>query len=364
MSISINGTAGLTFNDASTQNTAAKVGMVNRIINGDMRIDQRNAGASVAVGAGTYNIDRFQTVRFGSAATMTQQRVTTAPTGFTNSLMFTVGTAVSPGATDQSQIYQLIEGYNVADLGWGTANAQTITLSFWVRSSVTGTYGIGVRNGGANRAYVASYTVNSANIFEYKTVTIAGDTSGTWATDNTAGLTVFWDLGVGSTYSQSSGSWQANSSIAGLTGGTKLIATAAATFYITGVQLEKGSTATSFDYRDYGRELAMCQRYGLRVEQQQNTGGVSSAAATTNVRFTFPVVMRATPTAALIVAGSWIVGNDFSANYTASSASITAQNLTPAGGRVNIGGFTFSTNAFVAGTDAAGTAVMFMSAEI
>ena len=242
----------------STDLQASTFGFKNRLINGDMRIDQRNAGAAVSAD-NSYPVDRFQMGKAGSQ-TFTAQRSTTAPTGFTNSLAITIGTGSAPAATDRLTVAQAIEGFNVSDLGWGTANALAITVSFQVRSSLTGTFGVAFRNVGGNRSYVSSFTISAANTFETKTFTIPGDTSGVWAVDSAAGLFLNFDLGCGTTFSTTAGSWLAGNFL-GLTGGTKLNSTSGATFYITGVQLEKGSTATAYDFRDYGRELIMCQRY-------------------------------------------------------------------------------------------------------
>ena len=242
---------------------AQYTGFKNRIINGAMMIDQRNAGAALTVNSGTdyFAVDRFTSVGTSAAGVFTVQRSTTAPTGFINSLLATVTTADSSlGTTNQYYVSQIIEGLNVADLAWGSASAQTITLSFWVRSSVTGTYGGSIRNSATDRSYAFTYTINSANTFEYKTVTIAGDTSGTWLTTNGVGMHVIWQFGLGSTRVTTAGSWAAGN-YKGASGVTNLMATNGATFYITGVQLEEGSTATSFDYRPYGTELALCQRY-------------------------------------------------------------------------------------------------------
>ena len=162
----------------------------NRIYNGAMMIDQRNAGASVTISGSSYVVDRFKVYKTNASATVTSQRTTTAPVGFTNSLLYSVTTGAATGAGDYSQIYQAIEGFNIADLGWGTANAQAVTLSFWVRSSVTETYGVCFTNVAGTRCYVASYTVNSANTWEQKTVSIAGDTTGSWPTDNSARIIV------------------------------------------------------------------------------------------------------------------------------------------------------------------------------
>jgi hypothetical protein len=241
--------------------TAQYYSFKNRIINGAMVIDQRNAGASVTLSTTTqYPVDRFPAYKGTSGATVTAQRSTTAPAGFTNSIIFTASTGATPAAGDINATWQTIEGFNFADMGWGTANAQTVTLSFWVRSSVTGTYSVSFQNSAANRFYVATYTVNSANTWEQKSITVSGDTSGTWATDNSTGIQITWDLGYGSNFNGTAGSWGA-STIRRTSGSVQLIATTGATFYITGVQLEKGSTATSFDYRPYGTELALCQRY-------------------------------------------------------------------------------------------------------
>jgi hypothetical protein len=362
----IDGSNGITFPDTSKQYNSY-YNFKNRIINGAMVIDQRNAGASVTINTSnpTYTLDRWGAGATENAKFTVQRNAgsVTPPAGFTNYLGVTSSSAYSVVAGDYFYVGQRIEGFNIADLNWGTANAQTVTLSFWVRSSLTGTFGGALVNDAYNRGYPFSYSISAANTWEQKSITIAGDTTGTWLTTNGLGIVITFGLGVGSTNSGTAGAWAAAGEISA-TGATSVVGTNGATFYITGVQLEKGTQATSFDYRAYGTELALCQRYGLRVDQQQNTGGVSSAAATTNTRFTFPVTMRAAPTASLITAGSWIVGNDFSANFTAASASITAQQLTPAGGRVSVGGFTFSSNAFVAGTDTAGTAVMFMNSEL
>jgi hypothetical protein len=177
-----------------------------------------------------------------------------------NSIIFTASTGATPAVTDANGVWQVIEGNNVADLGWGTANAQAVTISFWVRSSVTGTYSVSLTNSAVNRFYVATYTVNAANTWEQKTITVAGDTSGTWLTNNGFGIQIVWDLGYGTNFNGSAGAW-GSSTIRRTSGSVQFVATTGATFYITGVQLEKGSTATSFDYRPYGTELALCQRY-------------------------------------------------------------------------------------------------------
>jgi hypothetical protein len=258
----------------SSVNGGPIAGSRNRIINGDMRIDQRNAGASVTVNSSNnfYAVDRSFGTGQVTDGVFTVQRSTTAPTGFRNSLIATVTTAdASLGATQQYVVGQNIEGFNVADLGWGAAGAQTVTLSFWVRSSLTGTFGGAVVNSGFNRSYPFTYTISAANTFEYKTVTIAGDTSGTWLTDSGVGLRLLFSLGAGSTYIGAAGSWS-GSYLAGATGQTQVIGTNGATFYITGVQLEPGSTATPFERRSYGQELSLCQRYYYRIGGNSEVG--------------------------------------------------------------------------------------------
>lgn len=267
MSISVSGSQ-ITFNDGSTQDTAATAGLVNRIINGNMVIDQRNAGASVTptdTGAGTYTVDRFY-ARISQASKVAYQQnagSVTPPAGFVNYIGLTSTSAYSITSTDHFALTQAIEGLNVADLAWGTVNAQPITLSFWVRSSLTGTFGGSLANASVNRCYVYSYTISSANTWEYKTVTIAGDTSGTWATNNTVGLYINWNIGAGSSTTGTAGSW-GSTFYRSVTGQTSVVGTNGATFYITGVDLRKGSTAPSAynrDWRPYGTELQLCQRY-------------------------------------------------------------------------------------------------------
>ena len=241
--------------------TASNMAGRNRIINGDMRIDQRNAGASVTLNGGeSYSTDRFACgdVTDGS---FTAQQVSDAPAGFINSLKCTITSADTSLTTNQSAyVYQTVEGLNIADLAWGTASATTITLSFWVKSSLTGTFGGALRNSAANRAYPFTYAISASNTWEQKTVTIAGDTSGTWLTTNGVGINLQFSLGAGPDRLGTAGAWNANNNV-GATGQVQVIGTNGATWQITGVQLEAGSVATPFEHRQYGQELALCQRY-------------------------------------------------------------------------------------------------------
>jgi hypothetical protein len=278
-------------------------GFRNRIINGDMGIDQRNAGASVSTSSGTlvYTLDRWAANYSQTSKYTVQQNAgsVTPPTGFTNYLGVTSTSAYSVLSGDYFMVNQRIEGFNVADLGWGTANAAAVTLSFWVRSSLTGTFGGVITNSAQNRSYPFTYTISAANTWELKTITIAGDTTGTWLTNNGQGLFVNFGLGVGSTYSGTAGAWS-GSNLYSATGATSVVGTNGATFYITGVQLEVGSVATPFERIDYGTELALCQRYYFKLTPK-NTGYFSSGYnnSTTVHRgiVNFPVSMRTEPTA-------------------------------------------------------------------
>jgi hypothetical protein len=278
-------------------------GMRNRIINGGMVIDQRNAGASVTpTASGTYNLDRWKTVLTQASKFSIQQNAgaVTPPVGFINYAGITSLSAYSVTSSDIFSFAQAVEGLNVTDLGWGTANAKTVTISFWVRSSLTGTFSVTVSNASQARSYPATFTISSANTWEQKSITVAGDTSGTWLTTNGIGVWLFFNLGSGSTFSATANAWGAGE-IYAATGATSVVGTSGATFYITGVQLEKGSTATSFDFRAYSTEFAMCQRY---LPAYSAPGGVegslcSGSAATTTISanyFVFPVSVRVPPT--------------------------------------------------------------------
>jgi len=366
MSLQLNGDTGVTFNDASLQGSAASpFGLKNRIINGDMRIDQRNAGASVTVNSGSqyfYPVDRFMGVGQTSDGVFTLQQNTSVPTGqgFVNSIKATITTAdASIGATQQYWIGQQIEGYNVADLQYGTANAKTVTLSFWVNCSVTGTFSGCFMNSASDRSYPFTYTISSANTWEQKTITIAGDTTGTWNSTNGTGISVQWSLGSGSSRSGTANTWAA-ARYHGATGATTLISTNAATFYITGVQLEVGSTATPFERRLYNQELANCQRYYQLFGSTTTTGvlvlpvsGFGYSSSEVDFEFSLPVQMRASPslsaTTVRITDGvNNIATNTFSGGYT-TNGMVASINCTGLSGVVQFRPYHMHTNAGTVG---------------
>ena len=352
-------------NNISADNS---LGFRNRIINGDMRIDQRNAGAAVTA-SGAFPVDRFAVFNITDGAFSAQQD-SSAPTGFVNSVKFTTTTADGTLATTQTaNVLQTIEGTNIADLGWGTANAKTVTLSFWVRSSLTGTFGGSLRNDGANRSYPFTYVISVADTWEYKTVTIAGDTSGTWLTTTGRGISVIFALGAGSDRSGTAGAWNSNNNTSA-TGAVSVIGTLNATWYITGVQLEVGSVATPFERRDYGRELDLCQRYAFRYSADGSINnfapfGLARYYGTNAVQLfiKFPCTMRTSPTSLAQV------GNIFVNNTGFGGAALTSivLNEAAADGATVTGATTTGTtdgNATTVYADNTSNAALIFSAEL
>jgi hypothetical protein len=301
-------------------------GMRNRIINGDMRIDQRNAGAAVTTG-NSFPVDRFK-IEKNSDDTFSAQQDSSAPAGFTKSTKITITAADSSiGSTQYFVIDQYIEGYNVADLNWGSANAKTVTVSFWVRSSLTGTFGGSLRNDAGDRYYAFTYSISAADTWEQKSVTIAGDTSGTWLTTTGTGIQLAFSLGAGSSRVATAGSW-GSGVVLGASGQTQVISTVNSTFYITGVQLEKGSAASAFENRQYGTELALCQRYFEIVGNGQYTWLVGTTNSVSGNEwdyfFNFMVQKRSNPTATVV--GSWAYNNTNAANSYVSNTGLDGFN--------------------------------------
>lgn len=286
---------------ATTQTLATQnaLGVRNLIINGDMRIDQRNAGSSVANSAGAgYYLDRWQVATAQASKMNIEQNAgsVTPPDSFSNYLGMTVTSAYTAGAADYYLFAQKIEGFNASHLGFGTSNAQDITISFKVYSSLTGTFCAAIQNAAQNRTYIFNYTISSANTWTTITKTIPGDTSGTWGSGNASWGELKFDLGSGSNYQTSTvDAWDATSAFT-TSSSTKFVANASATFYITGVQLEVGDTATPFEHRPYDMELARCQRYYNRIYDIWCDHAVHVNGGRLATRVDYPVQMRANPT--------------------------------------------------------------------
>jgi hypothetical protein len=285
------------------QSGSNNVTMRNRIINGGMSISQRGTASVTQSGLQQYIVDRWNSFGSASSKFSSQQNAgsVTPPVGFTDYLGNTSLSAYTIGTGEAMRVTQYIEGYNIADLAWGTANAATVTLSFWVRSSLTGTFSGTIKNSASTRSYPFTYTISSANTWEKETVTIPGDTSGTWLTTNGIGIALNFSLGAGASISGTANTW-AGADLYGATGAVSVVATNGATFYITGVQLEKGSTASPFEQRLYGTELSLCQRYYYKNFPNDNNGapfgsGFNYSTTLTIYYLKFPVSMRASPTA-------------------------------------------------------------------
>jgi hypothetical protein len=284
----------ITFADGSST-SSGYTGFKNRIINGAMVIDQRYGGSSTTLASGTTRtLDRWTCFSALDSKYSIQQNAgsVTPPAGYVNYLGATSLAATTPATEDVYLVRQYIEGFNVADLAWGTASAKTITLSFWVRSSLTGTFGGALKNGAGDYSYPFTYTISQANTWEYETITVPGSTSGTWLTTNGLGLSLVFSLGTGSFYAGSAGSWSNNSYFTA-TGSTNVVGTNGATWYVTGVQVEVGSSSTTFEYRPYGTELNMCQRYYQKVGGGLGQGGQSSTIIYWGC--VLPVTMRTSP---------------------------------------------------------------------
>jgi hypothetical protein len=293
-------------------NVGMTMGYRNRLFNGAMTISQRNGASSVtptSISGNEYTLDRWA-ARSSQASKFSVQQSTTVPSNFKNSMAITSLAATSVGSGDFYQMLQPIEGLNCADLGWGSSTAQPITLSFWVRSSLTGTFGGTILNSAETRSYVYSYTVNTANTWEYKTIVIPGDTSGTWLTTNGIGLQLRFSLGMGSTYTTSALGWAAGT-FGAPTGCVNVVATNGATWFVTGVQLEEGTQATPFDWRPITTEFALCQRYFFVYDTKRSLATVFNTTDTQANTIVFPVTMRTNPTGVGITApnittsGNW-----------------------------------------------------------
>lgn len=320
---------------AQAANLPNTFGFKNRLINGAMVFDQRNSGASSSVTNGFYYLDRFCAYSSTASDYTIGQNLNsvTPPVGFQKYLGIQSAIATSPGSGDYHFIAQQIEASNLSDLAWGSANAATVSLSFWVRSSLTGTMGGAVTNAASNRSYPFSYTIGSANTWEYKTIVIPGDQSGTWVlSGTTSSMYVRFAFGTGSTRSGTANTW-ASANYDGPTGATAVTATSGATWYVTGIQLEKGVAATSFDFRSYGQELALCQRYYQQIVSGAGAVmGPASYFSSTRADGVMPlaVSMRTTPSFSITTGSNYyrayIAGNSY--NSTSVSFNGCSSNFT------------------------------------
>lgn len=311
--------------------------MKNRIINGDFRIDQRfNGAANNNIAAPQYQVDRWYHQGIVAGKLRFQQNNTNGPgssatqlvTGFSNYFGANVVSSNTVNSSDYWFMVQPIEGLNVADLNWGTPSASPVTLSFWSYSSIAGTHSGSILSSNVARSYPFSYTINTANTWQYQTITIPGDTSSTanWYSNNNIGMYVIYSLGVGSTQSGTTGSW-ASYNYWATTGAVQVVNNSNGSFYLTGVQLEKGSQATAWDWRHYTTELQLCQRYlayfGNYDQEYIGTAFLYSTGTTgTSQTLFFPVRMRTKPTG-LVTSGA----SNFAVSDGDSGTSFTALNL-------------------------------------
>ena len=341
--IGLNGSALLRTETPQEAFSIIGAGRRNLIINGSALISQRGTSAAGADAyGGVVSCDQWKSfVNGGSgsgAAFTLQQESSVVPNNFITSLKVNQTGATTLTGVNYNLIANYIEGYRVAHLGFGTSAAKTITLSFWIRSSITGTFGGALSNSAQDRSYPFQYTINSVNTWERKTITIPGDTTGTWIKDSGRGFELFFSLGTGPSYSGPAGAW-AGATYISATGVNNWVGQSS-TFYITGVQLEEGKNATEFEHRSYGEELALCQRYYFKSTNGQGAIYGNSINNTGNVGLSvpFPVRMRTTPSITLPTSVSNNVHNFGSGDnsYTAGGTYGTNED----GGRVYLTGGT------------------------
>ena len=308
----------------------------NLIINGAMLVAQR--GTSFTSTADSYTLDRFALGHGSPVNACTTEQSTDAPANFKYSMKVTAGTGASAGTTGYASLRQAIEGQNIAHVGFGTSAAKNITLSFWVKCSLTGNFGTNIRNQAGNRAYASIYTINSANTWEYKTVTIPADTGGTWPTDTGIGFHMQWDLGAGSNYDIAAGSWTDGTNMFGVEGTVKLTETTNATWQMTGVQLEVGDgAATPFEHpRSFGDELARCQRY-YQINYATWYGVAAASGYFVSSNITYKPDLRANPVVAQESFSSGSLGRFTSTGATSSTINGTTIYSSPSSAGGNSG---------------------------
>ena len=276
----------------------------NMVVNGGMTVSQRYETSEYTPTNNEWTLDQMR-YDLSQSGKFKVQQVTDAPAGFSHSMKVTSLSAYTSGASDYFLLQNFIEGTDSARLGWGTSDAQTVTLSFYVKSSIAGVHACGIRNQAYNRSKTETYTINNANTWERKTVTFTGDTSGTWLTSTNSGLKINFDLGSGSNFvASSTGTWLSTPDFI-TSNSVKVLATNGATWYITGIQLEVGDTVTSYEHKSYGEEIAKCQRYYYLLYRRGSSsdgniciGGLGSCYTGTSIYIDlgFPTQMRAAPT--------------------------------------------------------------------
>lgn len=299
-------------------------------INGAMMVSQRY-GTSAGTGTHPYfGLDRYK-VHYSGGPVISSQQVTDVPASpldsFVNSMKMTITTNDATSGTDQCYVKYPMEGIDTAQLRFGSTGAKTTTLSFYVKSSVAGIYSISYKNEAGNRSYTKKYTITSADTWERIELTIPGDTTGTWLKGTPdIGLAITFNLGSGSSREQAEGSWGTGNvdGASGSTGSDTWVNTSGATFFITGIQLEEGSSATPFESRSYADELIRCQRYtvkfgGVTAYDYLGVGGYNTAGMKTHV--TLPQMMRAVPIVESTgTVGHWTASSDY-AGYTITAIS-------------------------------------------
>ena len=307
-------------------------GRKNLLINGDHNVDQRNGGDAITPTHNQKITDRWR-CELAQSSKYTAQQSGTAPDGFRKSLKITSSSAYNPGASDYFLITQDIEGYTASRAAFGTSSAKPVTLSFWVRSSLTGTFACSIRNRAFDRTHIKEYTISSADTWEYKTLTFPGITDGTWETGSNQGIRVNWSIGAGTDY-HGTPNTTLNTNDYATAASTNVVSTNGATWYMTGAQFEIGRNGTEFEYRSFGEELALCQRYYYDYPKGNTYNIIANGFANTSsnslFHFQFPVPMRTAPVVA--TTGNWQVIDGTSHSVSSFSAITDATTLT---GRVD-----------------------------
>ena len=315
----------------------------NLIINGAFSVFQRGTSATTVNGNDIFAADRFKGWANGGGTFTVEQSTDVPNNEFEFSAKLTnTATDGSVAASDNYRWATDLEGYTVSQLGYGHSDAKAVTLSFWVKSSLAGTYCGALYSTTASRHYIYEYTISSANTWEKKTITItSGDTTGSWNKTNGNGLRIYWGFGSGTDYQGTAGAWTAGEKWE-TSNQAAWIGSASATFYITGVQLEVGDTATPFEHRSYGDELARCQRYCEIWTLSQYRGPAFQVRDSTHTHgyWPFKVQKRSAPT--VTFSGSF-------ANWQANSTSASVSSLTSEEITVDGSGISTTTSGMVAG---------------